>query len=137
MYWQALNKQNSTNPQRKKIQEQIGFVIDKFCVTHGDLMSTRRDSANARQVLMFRLYYHCHMSYTQVGNFMGKDHSTVVHAVRKLTHGRDKPSPKYQMMKQVENLFNESMEMEWDDISDRLHDALVLLTRDVSIEERA
>ena len=50
MYWQALNKQNSTNPQRKKIQEQIGFVIDKFCVTHGDLMSTRRDSANARQV---------------------------------------------------------------------------------------
>ena len=84
MYWDALNKRNKTNAQRTNILQQIEFVRQKFGVTFGDLISNRRESSNARQALMFCLYYHCNMSYNQIGAFMGKDHSTVMYAVKKL-----------------------------------------------------
>ena len=57
-----------------------------FGITPADLHSSRRTKtvSAARMVAMFLARRHTHMSYPEIGRFMGKNHSSVVLAVQRM-----------------------------------------------------
>lgn len=73
---------------RKESYQIISIVDDVLGgtgYTLDDMRSRRRHKriAMVRQCLMVRLYVDGEMSSTEVGEFLGKDHTTVLHALNK------------------------------------------------------
>lgn len=63
------------------IEEATGFSVEKIVG-----MDRGREVVLARQVTMYMLYRHTSMSYPQIATILGgRDHSTVMHGVRKIT----------------------------------------------------
>jgi len=63
------------------------LVANYFSIKVSDLRSQRRHRAVSlpRQIAMFLCRKHCHLSFPEIGErFGGKDHSTVISAVRKI-----------------------------------------------------
>ena len=70
------------------IEDIMGLVTDRFGVKLSDLQSRKRTNAIAypRQIGMYLARRITRMSLEQIGGFFGgRDHSTVLHAVRKIT----------------------------------------------------
>ncbi|MEW6074155.1 MAG: chromosomal replication initiator protein DnaA [Planctomycetota bacterium] len=70
------------------IEDILGVVTERFAVKLSDLQSRRRTNAVAypRQIGMYLARRITRMSLEQIGGFFGgRDHSTVLHAVRKIT----------------------------------------------------
>jgi chromosomal replication initiation ATPase DnaA len=51
--------------------------------------SRRRELTRPRQVAMFLLHVHLGLSYPAIGRLLGRDHSTIVHGVRRVTQEED------------------------------------------------
>lgn len=63
-----------------------GAVARRFGVTERELMSPRRGQgvARCRQLAMFLAYRSTSFSMPQIGRAFGRDHTTVLHAIRKI-----------------------------------------------------
>lgn len=64
----------------------ISTVCEYFKVTLNQLKSVRRDRQIVfpRQLAMYYLYYYCNKSTVEIGRIFKKDHTTVVHSLRKV-----------------------------------------------------
>ena len=64
-------------------------IADEVCKKHGIQMqfirgeNRSKPTCAARHELCYRLYTETGMSYPQIGRFLSKDHSTVLHSVRR------------------------------------------------------
>lgn len=83
--WQKLAEQSS--PQRIRIEDIIRVVSKHYGVSRVDLMSSRRTAnvVRPRQVAMYLAKTLTLRSLPEIGRrFGGRDHTTVLHAVRKI-----------------------------------------------------
>lgn len=74
-------------PKRIKIEDVQRLVARRYNVTRADLLSSRRtaDIVRPRQVAMYLAKTMTHRSLPEIGRrFGGRDHTTVLHAVRKI-----------------------------------------------------
>lgn len=62
------------------------YVAQSHCVTVSEVRSSTRKlkPKTARFICMYMLYKCTNLTYDTIGNYYGKDHSTVIHAVRKI-----------------------------------------------------
>ena len=82
------------------------IVANYYSVKVADLRGSRRHRAIAapRQVAMYLCRKHCGLSYAEIGqSFGGKDHSTVISAVRKIEKTLDTDPKLDQIIKTLEN----------------------------------
>jgi chromosomal replication initiator protein len=81
-------------------------VADFYQIRLPDLLGRRRTRSLAlpRQIAMYLCRKHIQASFPEIGNkFGGKDHSTVVHAVSKITHCMSEDETLNHQIKQLEN----------------------------------
>lgn len=81
-------------------------VAEEFQLTVLDLKSARRHKKLAlpRQIAMYLCKKHVKASFPEIGQkFGGKDHTTVLHAVRKITNAMEKDFDLHQRIEQLEN----------------------------------
>ncbi len=70
------------------------LIVEETAAAHGvtvaEMMGPRRIRriAHARQEAMATIYAETKFSYPQVGEFFGRDHTTVIHAVRRVAERR-------------------------------------------------
>ena len=75
------------NDKRVRIEDIQKLVASHYQVTKADLLSSRRNASvvKPRQVAMFLAKHLTPRSYPEIGRrFGGRDHTTVLHAVRKI-----------------------------------------------------
>ncbi len=85
---QCLGELFKTRSSQASIEDILGAVTDHFGVKLADLQSRKRTNAIAypRQVGMYLARRITQMSLEGIGGYFGgRDHSTVLHAVRKIT----------------------------------------------------
>ncbi len=85
---QCLRELFSTRSNQPSIEDIMGIVTERFGVKLADLQSRRRTNAIAypRQIGMYLARRITQMSLAEIGGYFGgRDHSTVLHAVRKIT----------------------------------------------------
>lgn len=88
--WKMIENENRSGPIRK-IQR---IVAEEFGITRAELISIRRKAklVEPRQVAMYLCRSLAERSYPDIGRrFGGRDHTTVIHAVRKVAEriGKD------------------------------------------------
>ncbi|NLA26660.1 MAG: chromosomal replication initiator protein DnaA, partial [Firmicutes bacterium] len=87
------------------LEEIINFVAAHYHLTPGDLRGRRRtrDIAFARQVAMYLARELTELSLPKIGDeFGGRDHTTVLHALKKIERIKDEKSDekiKFDLMK--------------------------------------
>lgn len=85
---------NDTKPEPIKIEKIISEVARTYNVSEGDILSNRRtaDLVIARQVAMYIARKTTDLSYKQIGESFGKDHTTVLYNVGRINDFlQDKP----------------------------------------------
>ena len=85
---------NDTKPEPIKIEKIISEVARTYNVSEGDILSNRRtaDLVIARQVAMYIARKTTDLSYKQIGESFGKDHTTVLYNVGRINDFlKDKP----------------------------------------------
>ena len=85
---QCLRELFSMRSAQPSIEDIMGVVTERFGVKLADLQSRKRTSAIAypRQIGMYLARRITQMSLEEIGGYFGgRDHSTVLHAVRKIT----------------------------------------------------
>ena len=85
---QCLRELFLTRSNQPSIEDIMAVVTDRFGVRLADLQSRRRTNAIAypRQIGMYLARRITQMSLAEIGGYLGgRDHSTVLHAVRKIT----------------------------------------------------
>lgn len=84
----CLSELFKTRSSQASIEDILGAVTDRFGVKLADLQSRKRTNAIAypRQIGMYLARRITQMSLEEIGGYFGgRDHSTVLHAVRKIT----------------------------------------------------
>ena len=93
---QCLRELFSTRTNQPSIEDIMGVVTERFGVKLAELQSRKRTNAIAypRQIGMYLARRITHMSLGEIGGYFGgRDHSTVLHAVRKITRlSKDDPN---------------------------------------------
>ena len=82
-----LRHQIKANPPSSSIENVQKLVASYYQIKIADMKSSRRMKhlAFPRQIAMYLCKKHIRSSYPEIGNkFGGKDHTTVIHAVRKI-----------------------------------------------------
>lgn len=98
---------NDTKPEPIKIEKIISEVARTYNVTDTDILSNRRTAALAlaRQVAMYIARETTDLSYKAIGESFGKDHTTVLHNVKKIEEFLDnKPYEKGLVNDIIKNL---------------------------------
>lgn len=69
----------------KQVYGIIRSVSDHFDVPRGELLGTRRTKsvAVARQALMWAIRQKTFLSLEEIGSYLNRDHSTVLHGIRR------------------------------------------------------
>jgi chromosomal replication initiator protein len=86
----ALGESAASEPRRITIQQILDAVTKYYNVRLSDLQSKKRHKSIAfpRQVCMFLARRHTHYSLEEIGGYFGgRDHTTVLHAVRTVGDG--------------------------------------------------
>ena len=86
----ALGESASSEPRRITIQQILDAVTKYYNVRLSDLQSKKRHKSIAfpRQVCMYLARRHTHYSLEEIGGYFGgRDHTTVMHAVRTVDGG--------------------------------------------------
>ena len=98
---------NDTQPEPIKIETIISEVANTYNVSETDILSNRRTAslARARQVAMYIARETTGLSFKQIGENFGKDHSTVLYNVRQVEDFiADKPYEKALVEDIIKNL---------------------------------
>jgi len=98
---------NDTKPEPIKIEKIIAEVARTYNVSESDILSNRRtaDLVIARQVAMYIARETTDLSYKQIGESFGKDHTTVLYNVGKINEFlKDKPYQKELVDDLIKNL---------------------------------
>ncbi len=98
---------NDTQPEPIKIETIISEVANTYNVSESDILSNRRTAflARARQVAMYIARETTGLSFKQIGENFGKDHSTVLYNVRQVEDFiADKPYEKALVEDIIKNL---------------------------------
>lgn len=101
---------NDSQPAPIKIERIVSEVAHTYNVTENDILSNRRTAALAlaRQVAMYITRETTDLSYKAIGEYFGKDHTTVLHNVAKIeTFLRDKPYEKALVNDIIKNISNQ------------------------------
>lgn len=72
--------------QRTGFKDLVVLVGDYYQVSPAEIMSTFRytDAAKCRQIVMYCAYEWMAWSYPRIGRELDRDHTTVLHAVKKI-----------------------------------------------------
>lgn len=100
-------------PRRPKIEEIQRAVAESYAITRVELCSRRRHASvvRPRQVAMYLAKTMTHQSLPEIGRrFGGRDHTTVLHAVRKMDALRKRDQKLDAEIVKVENLIAGSMQ---------------------------
>lgn len=103
----ALGDESARNDRTVQIQTIIDAVTDFFGVKVSDLQSKRRQRSIAlpRQVCMFLARRHTRFSLEEIGGFFGgRDHTTVMHAVKTIEARLDTDPEFARRLVAIENL---------------------------------
>ena len=98
---------NDFQPEPIKIETIISEVANTYNVSENDILSNRRTAslARARQVAMYIARETTGLSFKQIGENFGKDHSTVLYNVRQVEEFiSDKPYEKALVEDIIKNL---------------------------------
>ena len=98
---------NDTQPEPIKIENIISEVGRVYNVSESDILSNRKTSplALARQVAMYISRETTDLSFKEIGECFGKDHTTVIYNVKKIEEWlKDKPYQKELVDDIVKNL---------------------------------
>ena len=98
---------NDSQPEPIKIETIISEVANTYNVSESDILSNRRTAslARARQVAMYIARETTGLSFKQIGENFGKDHSTVLYNVRQVEEFiSDKPYEKALVEDIIKNL---------------------------------
>ncbi|MBQ6713945.1 MAG: chromosomal replication initiator protein DnaA [Clostridia bacterium] len=98
---------NDSQPEPIKIETIISEVANTYNVSENDILSNRRTAslARARQVAMYIARETTGLSFKQIGENFGKDHSTVLYNVRQVEEFiSDKPYEKALVEDIIKNL---------------------------------
>lgn len=98
---------NDTKPEPIKIEKIISEVAKTYNVTDEEILSERRTKSLviARQVAMYISRKMTDLSFKQIGESFGKDHTTVLHNVEKIEEFlKDKPYQKELVEDIIKNL---------------------------------
>lgn len=70
---------------KREVRQIIADIALIYGVTYADVMSVRRTQqiVRARQHIMFELSQRTPWSIAQIGRFLGRDHTSVLHGVKK------------------------------------------------------
>lgn len=73
-------------PRLKTIRSIVAATAKEFGFTVQEIKSNRRNSGlvRARHIAIYRVYKLLHCSYPELGEFFGRDHTTIMHAVRQV-----------------------------------------------------
>ena len=102
---------NDTKPEPIKIEKIIEEVARTYDVSEKEIISKRKTAelAKARQIAMYIARETTELSYKPIGEAFGKDHTTVLYAVKKVeTWLREDPHEKELIDDIIKNLKNES-----------------------------
>nr|WP_272211960.1 chromosomal replication initiator protein DnaA [Marinicella sp. W31]MDC2877851.1 chromosomal replication initiator protein DnaA [Marinicella sp. W31] len=97
-------------PRRVRIEDIQRVVARHYCVTRQELVSNRRTRVivKPRQIAMFLAKTMTPRSFPEIGRrFGGRDHTTVLHAVRKIEDLLDKDQKLSQEVELLKRLINE------------------------------
>lgn len=97
-------------PKRVRIEDIQRVVARHYCVTRQELVSNRRTRVivKPRQIAMFLAKTMTPRSFPEIGRrFGGRDHTTVLHAVRKIEDLLDQDSKLSQEVELLKRLINE------------------------------
>lgn len=101
---------NDTKPEPIKIEQIISEVARTYDVSEKDIISKRKTAelAKARQIAMYIARETTELSYKPIGEAFGKDHTTVLYAVKKVENFlKDNPHEKEIIDDIIKNLKNE------------------------------
>lgn len=101
---------NDTKPEPIKIEQIISEVARTYDVSEKDIISKRKTAelAKARQIAMYIARETTELSYKPIGEAFGKDHTTVLYAVKKVeSFLKDNPHEKEIIDDIIKNLKNE------------------------------
>lgn len=102
---------NDTKPEPIKIEKIIAEVARTYDVSEKDIISKRKTAelAKARQIAMYIARETTELSYKPIGEAFGKDHTTVLYAVKKVeSFLKNNPHEKEIIDDIIKNLKNES-----------------------------
>ena len=102
---------NDTKPEPIKIEQIINEVARTYDVSEKDIISKRKTAelAKARQIAMYIARETTELSYKPIGEAFGKDHTTVLYAVKKVeAFLKDNPHEKEIIDDIIKNLKNET-----------------------------
>ena len=102
---------NDTKPEPIKIEQIINEVARTYDVSEKDIISKRKTAelAKARQIAMYIARETTELSYKPIGEAFGKDHTTVLYAVKKVeTFLKENPHEKEIIDDIIKNLKNET-----------------------------
>jgi len=102
---------NDSKPEPIKIETIISEVARTYNVSEDDILSLRRTQslALARQVAMYIARETTGLSYKQIGDAFGRDHTTVLYNVRQIENFlTDKPYEKEMVDDIINNLKSET-----------------------------
>ena len=102
---------NDTKPEPIKIEQIISEVARTYDVSEKDIISKRKTAelAKARQIAMYIARETTELSYKPIGEAFGKDHTTVLYAVKKVENFlKDNPHEKEIIDDIIKNLKNET-----------------------------
>ena len=102
---------NDTKPEPIKIEKIISEVARTYDVSENDIISKRKTAelAKARQIAMYIARETTDLSYKPIGEAFGKDHTTVLYAVKKVeTFLKENPHEKEIIDDIIKNLKNEA-----------------------------
>ena len=102
---------NDTKPEPIKIEQIISEVARTYDVSEKDIISKRKTAelAKARQIAMYIARETTELSYKPIGEAFGKDHTTVLYAVKKVeSFLKENPHEKEIIHDIIKNLKNET-----------------------------
>jgi chromosomal replication initiator protein len=102
---------NDTKPEPIKIEKIIAEVARTYDVSEKDIISKRKTAelAKARQIAMYIARETTELSYKPIGEAFGKDHTTVLYAVKKVeAFLKENPHEKEIIDDIIKNIKNES-----------------------------
>ncbi len=102
---------NDTKPEPIKIEQIINEVARTYDVSEKDIISKRKTAelAKARQIAMYIARETTELSYKPIGEAFGKDHTTVLYAVKKVeSFLKENPHEKEIIDDIIKNLKNET-----------------------------
>ncbi|MBQ9769477.1 MAG: chromosomal replication initiator protein DnaA [Clostridia bacterium] len=102
---------NDTKPEPIKIEQIISEVARTYDVSEKDIISKRKTAelAKARQIAMYIARETTELSYKPIGEAFGKDHTTVLYAVKKVeSFLKENPHEKEIIDDIIKNLKNET-----------------------------